>query len=73
MKTLSLKEENIIRDKRNLLRLKSIELNYNAIKDIRNVFRQKKKLKQLKKECLEVLRILLSIKKRKLLETSKNK
>ena len=50
MKTLGLKEENIIRDKRNLLRLKSIELNYNAIKDIRNVFRQKKKLKQLKKE-----------------------
>ena len=73
MKTLSLKEENIIRDKRNLLRLKSIELNYNAIKDIINVFRQKKKLKQLKKECLEILRIFLSIKKRKILETSKNK
>ena len=73
MKTLGLKEENIIRDKRNLLRLKSIELNYNAIKDIRNVFRQKKKLKQLKKECLEILRIFLSIKKRKILETSKNK
>ena len=49
---LGLKEENIIRDKRNLLRLKSIELNYNAIKDIRNVFRQKKETKAIKERML---------------------
>ena len=47
MKSLSLKEENII-------------------KDIRNLFRhKKKKLKQLKIEYLVILRIFLSIKKKK--------
>ena len=34
--------EKIIKDIRNLLRLKK-ELNYTAIKDIRNLFRQKKR------------------------------
>ena len=38
---------NIIRDIRNLFGLKK-GLNYTAIKDIRALFRQKKKLKQLK-------------------------
>ena len=42
MESLSLKEENII-------------------KDIRNLFRLKKKLKQLKTEYLEILRIYLSM------------
>ena len=43
MESLSLKEENIIKDTRNIFRLKNKELNYTAIKDIRNPFRQKKK------------------------------
>ena len=50
IKNLSPEEENIIKDIRNLFRLKK-ELNYTAIKDIRHVFlEEKKKLKQLKIE-----------------------
>ena len=64
--SLSLEEENIVKDIRNLFRLKK-ELNYTAIKDIRNLLRQKKEQKQLKIEYLEILRIFLSIKKKKLL------
>ena len=56
MESLSLQEENIIKDIRNLFRIK-IEQNYTAIKD--------KKLRQLKIEYFEVLRIFLSIKKKK--------
>ena len=41
------------------------ELNYTAIKDIRNLFRLQKKIKQLKIEYLEILKIFLSMKKRK--------
>ena len=63
MKILSLKEENIIKDIRNLFRLKK-ELNCTAIKDIRNLFRQKKELKQLKIEYLDTLRIFFSMKKK---------
>ena len=40
MESLSLKEENITEDIRNLIRLRK-ELNYTAIKDTRNLFRQK--------------------------------
>ena len=40
MESLSLKKENIIKDIRNLFRLKK-EQNYTAIKNIRNLFRQK--------------------------------
>ena len=55
MKSLSLEEENIIKNMRNLFRLKK-ELNYTEIKDIIFFFLdQKKKLKQLK--VLEILRI----------------
>ena len=46
MKTSWPEEENIIKDIRNLFRLKKV-LNYTAIKDI-IFFNQKKKLKQLK-------------------------
>ena len=46
MENLSLEEENII-------------------KDMRNLFRQKKKLEQLKIEYQEILRIFLSMKKKK--------
>ena len=37
----------------------------NIIKDIRNLFTQKKKMKQLKIEYSEVLRIFLSMNKKK--------
>ena len=64
METLGLKEENIIKDIRNLFRLKQ-ELNYTAIKDIRNFLEKKKKLYRLKMEYLEILRVLLSMKMKK--------
>ena len=48
-------QEKIIRDIRNLLRLNKAELH----------FRQKKKLKQLKIEYLETLKIFFSMKKKK--------
>ena len=63
MKKLSLEEENIIKDIGNLFILKK-ELNYLAIKDIRNFFRLEKK--QLKMEYLEILRIFLGMKKKKI-------
>ena len=44
MEILSLEEENIIKDIRNLFRLKR-EQNYTGIKNIRNLFRLKKKQK----------------------------
>ena len=40
-------EENIIKDVRNLFRLKR-ELNYAAVKDIRNLFRLEKEAKAIK-------------------------
>ena len=57
MESVSLKEENIIKNIKTLFRLKK-EPNYTAIKDTRNLFRQKKKLKQL---------IFLSMKKKKII------
>ena len=60
MESLSLEKENIIRDIRNLFRKK--ELNYAAIKDIRNLLRLEKEAKETKDR---VLRILLSVKKKK--------
>ena len=59
-------EKKVIKDKRNLFRLKK-ELTYTAAKDIRSLFRLKKKLKKLKIEYLEISRILLSIKKEKII------
>ena len=53
-KKLSLEEENIIEDIRNLFRLKN-ELNYTAIKDIRNVFRLIRNLFRLEKETKEII------------------
>ena len=43
-KSLSLEEEKIVKDIKNLFRLKKV-LNYIAIKDIRNLFRQEKATK----------------------------
>ena len=57
MESVSLKEVNIIKNIKTLFRLKK-EPNYTAIKDTRNLFRQKKKLKQL---------IFLSMKKKKII------
>ena len=57
MKSVSLKEENIIKNIKTLFRLKK-EPNYTAIKDTKNLFRQKKKLKQ---------SIFLSMKKKKII------
>ena len=51
MESLSLEEENIIKDIRNLFRLKK-EQNYTAIKDIRNLFRQEKETKAIKDRIL---------------------
>ena len=65
MKNPRLEEEKIIKDIRNHFRLKK-ELNYTAIKDIRNLLDQKKKLKQSKIECSEILRIFLSMNKKKI-------
>ena len=44
LENLRLEEENIIKDVRNLFRLKK-QLNHTAIKDIRNIFRQEKEIK----------------------------
>ena len=63
MKNPRPEEEKIIKNIRNLFRLKK-ELNYTAIKDIGNLFRLEKKLKQLKIEYLEILKIFLSMKKK---------
>ena len=46
MKSLNLKEENIIKSIRNLFRLKN-ELNYTVIKNMRNLFRQGKETKEI--------------------------
>ena len=47
MESLSLVEENIIKDIRNLFRLKKAQ-NYTAVKDKRNIFRLKKDIKGIK-------------------------
>ena len=57
MQSLSLEEENIIKDKRNLFRLKK-ELNYTAIKDIRNLFRLEKETKGIKYRILRDIKNL---------------
>ena len=57
LESVSLKEVNIIKNIKTLFRLKK-EPNYTAIKDTKNLFRQKKNLKQL---------IFLSMKKKKII------
>ena len=60
-------KENIIKDTRNLFKLKK-EQNDTAIKDIRNLFRLAKKVKGMKDIVLKILRIFLSMKnKRKII------
>ena len=57
MESLSLEEENVIKDTRNLFRLKK-ELNYAAIKDIRNHFRLEKETKVIKDKTLRDIKNL---------------
>ena len=64
MKNPSSEEEKIIKNIRNLFRLKK-ELNYPAIKDIKILLDEKKKLTQLNIEYSEIIRIFLSMKKKK--------
>ena len=60
MKSLSLKEENIIKDIRNLFRLKK-ELNYTAIKDIRNLLRREKETKAVRDRMLRDIKNLFEL------------
>ena len=57
MKSLSLEEENINQDVRNLFRLKN-ELNYTAIKDIKNLFILEKETKAIKDRILRDIKNL---------------
>ena len=57
MGSLSLEEENKIKDIRNLFRLKK-EQNYTAMKGIRNLFRQEKEAKAIKDRILRDIKNL---------------
>ena len=57
MKSLSLEEENIFKDIRNLFRLKKRQ-NYTAVKDISNLFRQEKETKAIKDRILRDIKNL---------------
>ena len=57
MESLSFEEEKIIKDIRNLFRLKK-EQNYGGIKDIRNLFRRKKEVKAIKDRILRDIKNL---------------
>ena len=65
MVNLRPEEVNIIKYIRNFFRLKK-ELNYTAIKNI-NMFRLEKKIRPLRIESLEILRIFLSMKKKEII------
>ena len=62
IKNLRLKEEKIIKDIRNLFRLKK-EQNETAIKDIRNLFRLKKEIKGIKNILLTNIKNLFEYEK----------
>ena len=57
VENLRLKEVNITKDTRNLLRQKK-ELNYTAIEDIRNIFRLEKETKAIKDKILTDIKSL---------------
>ena len=57
MENLRPEEEKIIKDIRNLLRLKK-ELGYTAIKDIRDLFRLQKETKEIKDRILRDIKNL---------------
>ena len=56
----------MIKDIRNLFRLKK-ELNYTAIKDIGNRFRQQKETKEIKDRILRDIKNLFSMEKKKII------
>ena len=55
MKSLSLEEKNVIKDIRNLFRLKK-EQNCTAIKDTKNLFRQEKETKAITDRTLRYIK-----------------
>ena len=57
MESLSLEKENIIKDTRNLFRIKK-ELNYTTIKDIRNLFRLEKETKPIEDRIIRYMKNL---------------
>ena len=64
MECLSLEKENIIKDTRNVFRIKR-ELNYTTIKDIRNLFRLEKETKLIKDIIIRYMKnLFLSMKKK---------
>ena len=64
MESLCLEEENMIKDIRNLFRLKKNKITLQLTVQ-ENLFRKEKETKQLKIEYQEKLRIFLSIQKKK--------
>ena len=60
--SLSLEEENIIKDKINFFRLKE-EQNYTVVKDIRNLFTPEKETKAIKGRILREIKNLFEHKK----------
>ena len=56
MESLSLEEENTIKDIRNLFRLKKKKKKYTAMKGIRNLFRQENETKAIKYRTLRVIK-----------------
>ena len=63
MESLGLEEENIIKDTRNLFRLKK-EQNYTAVKDIRNLFKQEKETKAIKGRIIRDIKNLFEHEKK---------
>ena len=64
MESLSLKEENIIKDIRNFFQAKK-EQNYAAVKDVRNIFRQENETKAVKDGILRDIKNLFKHEKDK--------
>ena len=64
MESLSIEEQNIIKDIRSIFKLKK-ELKYTAVKDIRNHFRQEKETKAIKDRILRDIKNLFEQEKEK--------
>ena len=64
MESLSLEEGKIIKDIKNLLRIKK-EQNYTAITDVTNLFRQEKEAKAIKDRILRDIKNLSEHEKRR--------
>ena len=64
MESLSLEEGKIIKDIKNLFRIKK-EQNYTAITDVTNLFRQEKEAKAIKDRILRYIKNLFEHEKRR--------